>query len=47
MFKNPSVTQISGFWNQLYLKSNLVNQHNFLHADVDRLNDSKRWVRNV
>ena len=30
-----SSNQISGFVNQLYLKSNWVSQHNFLHADID------------
>ena len=32
----PSANQISGFLNQLYLKSSRVNQRDLLHAEVDR-----------
>ena len=31
----PSVYQISGFSNQLYLKGSGVNQHDLLHVEMD------------
>ena len=33
--KELSANQISGFLSQLYFKSNLVNQRDFLHVEID------------